>query len=343
MRTDGLSPSWGRRLEEYSMPGTSHRPPPAGATVRIPRPRSSSPALIHEADFFNGTADMLTRTVPFLYEAVAGGEPALVMLHPERAAAVRAALGADADRITFLDKTAHHQPGSLIQIWQAFLAEHPQPWVRGIDEPLRAGARAAETAEAQFHERLIGDAFSGTGQGLLLRCLYDVDTFGPRELADARATHAVIGGELRNGYAEARVGPDLFTAGLPTPPPRAHREPFAGARSLAWARRQVLVRARLAGLPPERCYDLVMAVNELVTNAISHGGGNGLLSIWQEDGHLVCDIHDLGRRVDGSGRLVPSLTWRYGRGLWLVHSLCDLVQLRSSHAGTTARVHMALH
>jgi anti-sigma regulatory factor (Ser/Thr protein kinase) len=319
--------------------------------------RATRPALIHEADFFSGTDDLLVRTVPFLREALAAGEPTLVMLHPQRAAAVRAALGADAEGICFLDKyspsnraetdsnhrpTWQGNPGSLIPKWRAFLAEQNRPWVRGIDEPLRAGARAAEIAEAQLHERLLNEAFSGTGQGLLLRCLYDTDTFGPRELADARATHAVTGGELPEAALDAVAGPDLFAGGLPIPPPRAHREPFAGARSLAWTRRQVLVRARLAGLPPERSYDLVMAVNELVTNSITHGGGNGVLSIWQEEGHLVCDVHDRGRRDDRTGRRTPSLTWRYGRVLWLVHSLCDLVQLRSSAAGTTARVHMAL-
>jgi anti-sigma regulatory factor (Ser/Thr protein kinase) len=303
---------------------------------------SSRPALIHEADFFSGTDDLLVRAVPFLREAQTTGEPTLVMLHPERAAAVRAALGGEPEGICFLDKPLHYNPGSLIPKWRAFLDEQDRPWVRGIDEPLRAGARSAEIAEAQLHERLLNEAFSGTGRGLLLRCLYDTETFGPRELADARATHSIIGGELPDAVIDAVVTPDLFAAGLSTPPPRAHREPFAGARSLAWARRQVLVRARLAGLPPERSYDLVMAVNELVTNSITHGGGSGVLSIWQEEGHLVCDVHDRGRLDDRTGRRTPSLTWRYGRGLWLVHSLCDLVQLRSSQSGTTARVHMAL-
>ena len=32
-----------------------------------------------------------------------------------------------------------------------------------------------------------------------------------------------------------------------------------------------------------------------------------------------------------------------GRGLWLVHELCDLVQLRSSPAGTVVRMHMQVY
>lgn len=300
------------------------------------------PSLMHEADFYNGLDDLLARTIPFLREAAAMDEPTLVMLHPERAGAVRAALGVDAKLISFVDKPAHYNPGSLIPIWRAFVAEHSRPWVRGIDEPLRAGARPAEVAEAQLHERLLNDAFSGTGGGLLLRCLYDTTRCGPRELADAQTTHAAVCGELPLEALNTVPAPDLFAGVLPAPPPRAHREPFSGAHSVAWARRQVLVRARMAGLDPISCSDLVLAVSELVTNSLIHGGGSGVLSIWQEDGHLVCDVHDRGRLDDLTGRRTPSLTWHYGRGLWLVHSLCDLVQLRSSHAGTTARVHLPL-
>ena len=41
------------------------------------------------------------------------------------------------------------------------------------------------------------------------------------------------------------------------------------------------------------------------------------------------------------GRARPTPTQDHGRGLWLVHQLCDLVQLRSGEAGTVARVSMA--
>jgi anti-sigma regulatory factor (Ser/Thr protein kinase) len=39
-----------------------------------------------------------------------------------------------------------------------------------------------------------------------------------------------------------------------------------------------------------------------------------------------------------AGRLTPAHDQEGGRGLYLVHQLCDLVQLRSSPSGTTVRV-----
>jgi anti-sigma regulatory factor (Ser/Thr protein kinase) len=94
---------------------------------------------------------------------------------------------------------------------------------------------------------------------------------------------------------------------------------------------------------PVRAEELVVAVNELVTNSIVHGGGAGVLSIWLEDGRLVCDVHDWGGHDDRlAGSSTPGPPWHHGHGLCLVNELCDLVQLRSSRAGATARVGVAL-
>jgi hypothetical protein len=41
-----------------------------------------------------------------------------------------------------------------------------------------------------------------------------------------------------------------------------------------------------------------------------------------------------------AGRVAPRENKATGRGLWLVNQLCDLVQLRSSPAGTTLRLHI---
>jgi anti-sigma regulatory factor (Ser/Thr protein kinase) len=96
-------------------------------------------------------------------------------------------------------------------------------------------------------------------------------------------------------------------------------------------------------MEPVRAEELVVAVNELVTNSLVHGGGAGVLSIWLEDGRLVCDVHDWG---DGDDRLAGCRTagppWHPGHGLCIVDELCDLVQLRSSPAGATARVGVAV-
>jgi anti-sigma regulatory factor (Ser/Thr protein kinase) len=93
-------------------------------------------------------------------------------------------------------------------------------------------------------------------------------------------------------------------------------------------------------LPAQPTEELVLAVNELATNSIRYGGGRGKLLLWRETDTLVCEIQDAGHIEDPLiGRSRPAHNQHTGRGLWLVHQLCDLVQIHSSPAGTAVRVH----
>jgi anti-sigma regulatory factor (Ser/Thr protein kinase) len=84
---------------------------------------------------------------------------------------------------------------------------------------------------------------------------------------------------------------------------------------------------------------LVLAVNEIATNSLQHGGGQGELRVWPEDGGLVCEISDRGHITSAlAGRLPPSLDGADGGGLWLANHMCDLVQIFSSSGGTAIRL-----
>ncbi|GAB2329980.1 hypothetical protein STREPTOSP366_51430 [Streptomyces variabilis] len=82
----------------------------------------------------------------------------------------------------------------------------------------------------------------------------------------------------------------------------------------------------------------------MATNSIRHGGGHGVLRTWSEERRLVCEFRDAGYVADPlSGRTMPTARQVGGRGLWLVHQLCDLVEIRSTpHDGTTVRLHTEL-
>lgn len=128
---------------------------------------------------------------------------------------------------------------------------------------------------------------------------------------------------------------------LPQPPAEAQSIPImpAGLPSL---RAAVARRADRAGLGPQRREDLVLAVNELATNSIRHGGGAGTLTIWETAAALVCQVTDGGRLADPlAGRVAPRPGQAGHYGLWLVHRMCDLVEQRSLPDGNLVRVSMA--
>ena len=101
--------------------------------------------------------------------------------------------------------------------------------------------------------------------------------------------------------------------------------------------------AAAAGLDPTRAADLVLAVDELATNSLRHGGGRGTLRIWRDHSALVCEVRDAGRIEDPlAGRERPAVDRDGGQGLWMVNQLCDLVQLRTFPSGAVVRVHVYL-
>jgi anti-sigma regulatory factor (Ser/Thr protein kinase) len=98
-----------------------------------------------------------------------------------------------------------------------------------------------------------------------------------------------------------------------------------------------------SSLGKARTEDLVLAVNELATNSVRHGGGVGTLRIWTESDALVCEIRDTGNIADPQAGLTPPTPDQpSGRGLWVVRQLVDLMRIRSAPTGTVVRVQMRL-
>ena len=111
-------------------------------------------------------------------------------------------------------------------------------------------------------------------------------------------------------------------------------------RDIAWLRQRVTRCAAEAGLRGQRLQAFVMAVNEIITNAVVHGGGLGRLRLWRAERQLVCEVSDQGPGIVGADpsnrRPPPEAT--SGRGLWLTRRLCDAFNLETGRHGTTVRV-----
>ena len=295
----------------------------------------------HEALFYEGLDGFLDGTLPFLREGVESGEPMLVAVSAEKIARLRAALGAQGEAVEFVDMTVlGRNPGRIISAWWDFVDAHPDQPIRGIGEPVWAGRGAAELVECQLHESLLNVAFAGTPSFRLL-CPYDVAALAEGALHEARCSHPVVDAQASAHYR----GPERLLSPFetPLPSPGGHSASSAfDADSLDEVRSTVADWAARAGLSGTRAADLVLAVNEAAANSIVHGGGHGVLRTWSENGSLVCEIRDRGRIADPLvGRRRPALEAPTGRGVWLAHQMCDLVQLRSGADGTVMRLHVA--
>ncbi|SCG33998.1 Anti-sigma regulatory factor (Ser/Thr protein kinase) [Micromonospora halophytica] len=109
-------------------------------------------------------------------------------------------------------------------------------------------------------------------------------------------------------------------------------------------RHSVTSCAHAAGLDGQRLDDFVLAVNELITNAVRHGGGQGWLRLWWRSGELVCEVADHGRGISAQrlgDRSRPAADTAGGWGLWLARELSDAMEVETSAAGTTVRISTA--
>jgi anti-sigma regulatory factor (Ser/Thr protein kinase) len=297
--------------------------------------------FVHEALLYEGVQGFVDGALPFVREGLDAGEPMLVAVGPEKIARLRAALGADADAVQFVDMTVMgRNPGRIISAWWDFVDEHPDGPIRGIGEPVWAERSTAELVECQLHESLLNLAFADTGPFRLM-CPYDVAALGDGAVHEARCSHPLVDSRTSAHYRGGDRLLSPFEAPLPTPAAHAALTGF-DADSLDEVRSTVADWAGRAGLSRIRIGDLVLAVNEAAANSVIHGGGHGVLRAWSENGSLVCEVRDRGRITDPLvGRRRPALDAIGGRGVWIVHQACDLVQLRSGADGTVVRMHMA--
>jgi anti-sigma regulatory factor (Ser/Thr protein kinase) len=161
----------------------------------------------------------------------------------------------------------------------------------------------------------------------------------------ARRNHPLllVEGALRHNPAHREPRDVLAARGTPVPPllgPPDRRIGF-DTWQLAAVREGVAQAARAAGCDRDRVDDLVLAVNEVATNAVEHGSGDAHLDVWTGSAvrELVCEVHDGGTLDDPlPGLRPPHPSDPRGRGLWIARQLCDLLHVWSDDGGTHVRI-----
>lgn len=299
----------------------------------------------HVGFLYRTRGEYASTVAGFLRDGLALGEPVFAAVPAANASLLREALGADARRVEFADMTEMgRNPAWIIPQVLAFAARHAGRRVRYVGEPVWPARSAAELREATRHEALINLAFAGADADIL--CPYDAARLGSAVIDDARRTHPLLLSDGRPGtspeYAAPFHIPSSYSLPLPAPPNDAMSHTYR--TDLSEVRALVLKHAREAGLTDSRANDLVLAVSEVAANTLRHTRSSGTLTIWHDASEIVCEIHDEGIITDPlAGRRTPAPDALGGHGLWLVHQVCDLVELRSDGSGTTVRMHMAIH
>ena len=326
--------------------GTRHERDAANGIARM-TPAAAPSRFEHSALYYRGAEGFLAGTLPFIVAGLDAGEAVVVAVSKPRAESIERSLGAERERVRFVDVcTLARNPGRIIAFWRELLDGHVHDSLaaRGVSELTWPGRTPAELSECERTELLLNPAFAD-GSAWRLLCAYDLAALDQPAIEAARRRHPLIERDGRScpseGY-EPSGARGVFDGALAAPGAAPERIAF-GAGDLASVRARVSSRAAQARLAGDRVEDLVLAINELVTNSVQYGDRGGQLLIWQEAKVLMCEVRDRGRIEDPLvGRVRPKREQSGGRGLWLVNQLCDLVQIRVTPAGTVVRVHMRL-
>lgn len=302
----------------------------------------------HEALFYASDEEFLDGTASFIRDGLEADEPTLVVLDDAKIDALRSELNGAADRVLFADMAkVGSNPARIIPAWHEFVEQHAPSGrdIRGVGEPIRAERSPAELVECQRHESLLNLAFADTPAFFLL-CPYDTEALDADVIEEAKRSHEFLCADGHSHDSDIYRSLDEvaapFAEPLPDPGDEPHSKIFQ-ALTLGALREFVAERAAKARLDRSSLDDLVLAVNEVATNSVMHGGGGGILRMWEDDEALVCEVNDNGRIDDPmAGRKVPNPHQPGGHGLWMANQLCDLVQVRSYVGGSAVRIHKRL-
>lgn len=226
-------------------------------------------------------------------------------------------------------------------------AEAGHPRVRVIGET-DFGTTARDWLEWERFEAVINEALRP--QPLWGLCVYDCNRL-PAEVVDAGLrSHPFLATTQGRRPNPAYEDPAAFLRSLPVPDePLEATEPLLAVDDVAdYVGLRHAVAERLAGLggSPDLVEDLHLAIDEMSSNAVRHGGPPVQLRLWASADQVVCRISDGGTGMDdpfaGFGPAHGTDLSRGGMGLWLARQLCDHVDVLDGGTGLTIRLSTAL-
>jgi anti-sigma regulatory factor (Ser/Thr protein kinase) len=296
---------------------------------------------------YSSGEEFVSAAVPFIQAGIARSEPVFVVTNPPKLALVRDALGDAAEGVSFGDHANWYDVPArrlnefyrLYRQWQRAGVSR----IRVIGEPVWTDCSDAQVHEWKRFESLANLAYAGLP--VLALCPYDTHALPPSVVADAYRTHPeVLSGSKREPSLQF-IDPAAFSRELDCrelPEPEVPQSQLSFRGDLDGLRWFVVDQATQAGVGGTKLAELEWAANEIATNVVRHAGGEARVRTWSAPGEFVCEIADRGPGIKDPlvGRLPPDLDQELGSGLWVVHQLCDLVEVRSSTSGLRARLHV---
>lgn len=299
---------------------------------------TATDGFVHEALLYRSDEQFLASAVPFLEAAVVAGEVCLVALGPVTTRLLRGS-GLDTSTVRFLGDGHYNRPATVIRDYRDLFARvvaQGAPRVRILGEVPHPGLGVLWDEWGRY-EATANLAYAPYPVWGL--CPYDLRITPAAVLDDVLCTHPFLHGD---GANERYTEPAEFLRRHIAPRPVADAAPTVELTdpTPAVARRAVREVSVRTTLGEDELDDLVTAVSEAVTNALTHGVGPVGLRLWPEPHRVVATVSDRGPGPQDpyAGLLPTTDTVTGGLGLWIIHQTCAQVTLDRGGNGFTLRL-----
>ncbi|SHN34794.1 sensor histidine kinase [Cryptosporangium aurantiacum] len=304
-------------------------------------PPGAGPLLGHHALVYSSEDDFLRCALEYVRRGIEQDD-AVIVATP-RAAELTAALGSLADRVEVVDERFWHR----VPAWTI------GGYARRAERSARGGHRLRVLTELRWddpetrpdwesYEAVVNTALAGLPVDLC--CAYDTTAVDGDVLDTAHRTHpSTIGAAGVEASASYVPAADFLAARPPrrrlAVPSDAMRLEF-GAAEIPAVRQATLGWARAAGMAEDAAQEFLIAIYEIASNAVEHGGGRGVGRFWANDGRLCCDVWSAEPIVNSliAGYRPPGTAQERGRGLWLARQICERVTIWNENGATVQLV-----
>ena len=304
--------------------------------------------FVHQALIYGSDQEFMEVALPFVEGGLGSEEPTLVAVQRRHVESLRAALGGTPGNLTLLPvedwfETSARSREKFAR-WAAEWTERGGR-VRLIGEPPWAPGHEARVRDWARHESVINVTFEGVPVTFI--CPYDARSLPEEILSHAHGTHPEIASGEGVTESNSYEDPLDFCRRLDCAVEAEHGEPSLemdfGLQDLPAVRRAIELFAGEAGLVPARTEELVLAVNEITTNAVIHGRPPATVRVWGAEDEIVVEVGDAGDGIRNvlAGQLAPPDNAVGGRGLWLTRLLCDSVEVGCDKDGCSVTMRVA--
>jgi anti-sigma regulatory factor (Ser/Thr protein kinase) len=279
---------------------------------------------------------------PYLADALRRREHLLVVISAAAERVLRDVLGEAADRIQWGGTgLAYNRLGRMFASFGDYLDQRYRAGLptRVIGEP-SSDFSPDRLSQYLRYVSMACEIYGAYGYPMLF--LWDERRYSPEVLAHVRAVHPrLLGGAGMTINTEYREPIDYLTANATSAPAApvdldldVHLE---SADGLAELRRRLRSWGATTELSDGYTDDIVIAVDEIATNALEHGQPPARVRGWSTADAVFVRVDDHGRTgiPATTGYVRPPTDARRGRGIWMARHLADVLTTHNSPSGTT--------